>query len=123
MATTRKPTPTKAARASAKRAPAKPPVEPNHAEINASVWGQYKTARAAIKQWTEVMTKARAQIEQAMADNEHGDIAGTTVVKWEYRKSHRLNQAKLKKAHPDLVAEFTEASEARYFTPVEDVEE
>ena len=57
----------------------------------------------------------RAVIEESLGDNEIGTLDGQPAVRWTFVKTNRLNQRKLKEDKPDLVAEYTEASESRRF--------
>lgn len=71
-----------------------------------------KTKQAEIAQMVEM---ARAAIEEALGDNEIGTVDGSTAVRWTHQKVNRLNQKALKAEHPEIVAEYTEASTQRRF--------
>lgn len=67
----------------------------------------------------ELAASSRAAIEEALGDNEIGTLDGRTAVRWKFIKTNRLNQKKLKEDRPEIVAEYTEASESRRFEVVE----
>ena len=67
----------------------------------------------------EIEERSRSIIEEAMRDNEIGTIEGQTAVRWKHIKTNRLNQKALKADRPDLVAQYTEASETRRFEIIE----
>jgi predicted phage-related endonuclease len=71
-----------------------------------------KKVTAEMKQLAE---ESRAIIEEAMGDNEAGEIDGELVVTWKHTKTHRLNQKALKEEKPEIVAEYTEAKAERRF--------
>ena len=96
--------------------------EPNSVDLDAirshvDILIYAKRKEAEIK---ELLASTRAAIEEAMGDNEIGLIQGYPVVRWTFVKTNRLNQRKLKDDHPDLVAEYTEASESRRFEVLND---
>lgn len=111
---------TTTARAPGKSAARKAPtLPPNTALVPQRAYDTLQAAEAAIRQWEAVKAAARAEIEDALGDNELGvDAEGNELVSWKFTKANRLNQGKLKAAHPDLVAEFTELTESRRFVPV-----
>lgn len=93
-----------------------PKVRPNHAEIPKVAAQRFAAARKAIEEWTTVLKEARAEIEDAMADNENGDLDGVTVLVWKHGKRRSFNQAAFKKDHPNLVEEYTDTTETRTLT-------
>ena len=80
--------------------------------------GQIEVLRYAKRKEAEIkelLASTRAVIEERLGDNEIGTLDGNPVVRWTFVKTNRLNQRKLKEDRPDLVAEYTEASESRRF--------
>lgn len=67
----------------------------------------------------ELQKNARAAIEEALGENEIGELDGETVVTWASHKKRQLNQAAMKEAHPEIVEEFTQLSEVRTFKVVD----
>ena len=75
-----------------------------------------KKKEAELKQMIEM---SRAAIEEALGGNEIGTIDGHTAVRWKHIKTNRLNQKALKEEHPNIVAQYTEATEIRRFEVVD----
>jgi hypothetical protein len=97
--------------------PRKPPKKNRTAdgtvEIDRETWQQWRMARARAKAWTERAQKIRELIEAEIADNDYGTINGVPVISWKpTEKPHKFNQARFKKDHPDLFAEYYELVEA-----------
>lgn len=95
--------------------------EPNetpldHVKSHIEILRYVKRKEAELK---EISERSRAAIEEALGDNEIGTIDGHTAVRWKYIKSNRLNQRALKAEQPDIVAQYTEASESRRFEVIE----
>lgn len=67
------------------------------------------------KKLDELEKAAKAEVQARLGDREVGTLDGHTVVKWTHGKTNRFNQAAFKKDHPNLVAEYTEASVTRRF--------
>lgn len=63
--------------------------------------------------------EARAVIEEALGDNETGEIDGEVVVTWKTQTRRSLNQKKLRETFPDVVDLFTETTEIRRFVPID----
>lgn len=63
----------------------------------------------------EMKDRSRAAVEEALGSQEIGTVDGEPVVRWKHQKVNRLNQKALKNDHPEIVAEYTEASEQRRF--------
>jgi predicted phage-related endonuclease len=70
------------------------------------------TKKAELKEMEEA---SRAAIEEALGDNEVGELDGAPAVNWTRVTSRRLDQKALKAEHPDIVAEYTRPSESRRF--------
>ena len=63
----------------------------------------------------EMKDRSRAAVEEALGTEEIGTVDGEPVVRWKHQKVNRLNQKALKAERPEIVAEYTEASEQRRF--------
>lgn len=63
----------------------------------------------------ETVERSRAAIEEALGENEVGTLEGEPAIRWSHQKVNRLNQKTLKAERPEIVAEYTEASEQRRF--------
>lgn len=63
----------------------------------------------------ELEAEHRGAVEEALGDNDEGELDGEVVVKWTRFKSRSLNQKALKEANPDLVENYYELSEKRRF--------
>ncbi|MGW0039854.1 hypothetical protein [Gordonia sp. NPDC003376] len=74
---------------------------------------------AQIKVLAETRASLRADVELALGDNEIGKLDGHTVATWKHTKRNSLDQTALKRAHPEIVAEFMRATEVRTFRVVE----
>lgn len=77
---------------------------------------RYKDLGETIK----LLTQQRDQIAQALQDRLGANSAGyyndKVAVRWSNVTTNRLDQAALREAHPDIVAEFTRPSHSRRFT-------
>lgn len=89
-------------------------LEPVRAHVEVLIWAK---ARAAELKYLE--KNARDAIEEALGDNEIGQIDGETVITWATHKKRQFQQAKLKEAHPEIVEEYTETVEGRQFKLVQ----
>lgn len=78
-----------------------------------------KWAKARINEVKDLEQNARDAIEEALGDNDIGQLDGQTVVTWTTHKKRQFQQAKLKEAYPELADEFTELVEARTFKLVD----
>ncbi len=78
-----------------------------------------KWAKARIAEVKELEKNARDAIEEALGDNEIGQLDGETVITWTTHKKRQFQQAKMKEDHPDLVEAYTELVEARQFKLVD----
>lgn len=85
-------------------------LDPVRAHVETLRW--VKKRQAELK---DLESKTRDAIEQALGDNEIGQLDGDTVITWVMHKKRLFQQAKLKDAHPELVEEFTETVEGRQF--------
>lgn len=95
--------------------------DPNTVDLSA-LRGQiaaYKAIDAQMKVLADNKATLRADIEQALGDHEIGQLDGHTVATWKRSKRNALNQSALRKDHPELVAEYTTATEVRTFKVVE----
>lgn len=76
-------------------------------------------AKAAAKAATEAATELENRVKHELADKEFGVIPGPdgnrTAVTWKTATTNRVNTAALKKAHPDIAAEFTSTTTSRRF--------
>jgi predicted phage-related endonuclease len=63
----------------------------------------------------EMVERSRAAVEEALGENEFGTVDGEPAIRWGHQKVNRLNQKALKAERPEIVAEYTEASEQRRF--------
>lgn len=63
----------------------------------------------------EMRERSRAVIEEAMGDNEIGEIDGEPVIKWEHSKRRALDQKILKAKFPDVREECMTTTEVRRF--------
>ena len=87
-------------------------IDISHLEPQIQILRYCKRKAAEIK---ELEASTRAVVEESLGGNEIGTLDGVPVVRWTFIKTNRLNQRKLKEDKPDLVAEYTEASESRRF--------
>jgi hypothetical protein len=71
-----------------------------------------KTRRAEIDLMEE---RARAAIEEAMGEDEIGEVDGKIVVTWRHNKSRRFNQKQHKEDQPACHESFMQTSEGRTF--------
>jgi len=72
--------------------------------------------KAKIAELKEMEAESKSAIQEALGDNEEeATINGDTVIRWKHIKTNRLNQRALKAEHPEIVAEYTEATEIRRF--------
>lgn len=78
-----------------------------------------KWAKARIAEVKELEKNARDAIEEALGNNDIGQLDGETVVTWTTHKKRQFQQAKLKEEHPELVEQYTELIEARTFKLVD----
>ena len=74
-----------------------------------------KTVEAQIKALTETKTSLQNDIKAVLGDNEIGVLDGHTVFTWTRTKRNALDQKALRAARPEIVAEFTTATEVRSF--------
>lgn len=63
----------------------------------------------------ELKDRARAAVEDAMGDAEHGVLDGEPVIHWPHLKQRRLDQKALKEKEPELVEEYTTTHSIRRF--------
>jgi len=63
----------------------------------------------------ELEDQHRPIVEEAMGEEEVGELDGKVVITWRHQKQRRLNQAALKSDHPEIVAEYTNMEERRQF--------
>jgi predicted phage-related endonuclease len=72
-------------------------------------------AKKVTAEMKEMAEASRAAVEEALGDNEAGELDGELVVTWKHGKTSRLNQKALKAERPEVVAEYTEAKAERRF--------
>lgn len=89
-------------------------LESVRAHVDILVWAK---ARAA--ELKDIEKNARDAIEEALGDNEIGELDGHPVVTWAMHKKRVFQQAKFKEAHPELVEAFTETVEGRQFKVIQ----
>ena len=70
-------------------------------------------AKAAIAQQEDEVREIESQIMAELKDAEGGVVDGDLVVTWKTQRRTSLDQAALKKAHPDLAEQFAKSSEYR----------
>lgn len=76
-------------------------------------------AKRRIAELKEVEAESKSAIQEALGENEEeATINGNTVIRWKHIKTNRLNQRALKEEHPEIVAEYTQATEIRRFEVV-----
>lgn len=93
------------------------PTDPNTVDLD-QVRDQIDALRfveAQIKTLTETKSSLQNDIKQVLGDNEIGVLDGKTVVTWTRSKRNALDQKALRAARPEIVAEFTTATEVRTF--------
>ena len=71
-----------------------------------------KQKKAELKDLEE---RARAAVEDAMGEDEHGSLDGEPVIHWGRLKRRTLNQKALRDKEPEIVEEYTETTEVRRF--------
>lgn len=74
-----------------------------------------KYAKRKQAELNEMVERSRAAVEEALGENEIGTIDGDPAIRWGHQKVNRLNQKALKNDHPEIVAEYTEATAPRRF--------
>lgn len=79
----------------------------------------YRELDYAIKALKEQQQVYRARIEDALGDDDCGEIDDKPVVTFPFIKSTRFDQKAFKAAHPDLAAEFVTVTQSRRFTVVD----
>lgn len=72
-----------------------------------------KACKQRITELDNMYNLARAAVEEAMGDNETGEIDGATAVTWKKYKTRRLNQQYLKRTFPGIREECMETTETR----------
>lgn len=78
----------------------------NHIEI-------YRTCKSRIVELEELAARSRAVIEETMGSSESGTVCGHEVLTWRRTKVKRVNQARLRHDHPEIVEGYVEVSEQR----------
>lgn len=73
----------------------------------------YRAVDAQIKALQDTKAQLRTTIEQALGDSEIGTLDGENTVTWKFSKRRSLDQAALKKEHPELVARYVTTTEVR----------
>jgi len=63
---------------------------------------------------------ARDAIEQALGDNDEGELDGHTVVTWKYFKRNALDQTFLRETYPELYESCKKVTEVRRFEVVDE---
>lgn len=63
---------------------------------------------------------ARDAIENALGDNDEGELDGHTVVTWKYIKRNALDQKFLQKTYPELYESCKRVTETRRFEIVDE---
>lgn len=76
-----------------------------------------KQRKAEIKAAEEL---ARDAIEQALGDNDTGELDGHVVVTWKYIKRNALDQKFLRDTYPDLYESCKRVTEVRRFEIVDE---
>lgn len=76
-----------------------------------------KDRKAELKAAEEV---ARGAIEQALGDNDEGELDGHTVVTWKYIKRNALDQKFLRETYPELYESCKRVTETRRFEIVDE---
>lgn len=72
-----------------------------------------KACKQRITELENMHDLARAAVEEAMGDDEIGQIDDKTVVTWKKYKTRRLNQQYLKQKFPEVREECMETTESR----------
>ena len=85
-------------------------LDAHRSEVALLQWCKARKAEIA-----EVEKKARAEIEDAMGDNEAGTVDGELAITWQTSKRRSLDQEALKRDHPILVEEYKKTTEVRTF--------
>lgn len=78
-----------------------------------------RTAQAEKAKAEEVISQARAKIEEALGDAEVGTVAGVPTVRWSFVTSQRFDQKKAKALLGDAAEQCMTESHSRRFTLVE----
>ena len=71
--------------------------------------------RAKKRELEQMETHSRAAVEEALGDNEIGELDGQPAVRNKYVKSRRLNQTVLKERFNDVREECMDVVETRRF--------
>lgn len=76
---------------------------------------RYRKAKELEKVAKETAEEARSVLASHLEDAgaEYGTVDDVPVLRWHEIKSNRVDTTALRKAHPELVAEFTKASVSR----------
>jgi len=82
-----------------------------------------ETLRAVKDRKTELKAAeelARDAIEQALGDNDEGELDGHPVVTWKYFKRNALDQTFLRETYPELYESCKKVTEGRRFELVDE---
>jgi predicted phage-related endonuclease len=72
-----------------------------------------KACKQRIAELESMYDLARATVQEAMGDDEIGQVNGTVVLTWKTIKTRRLNTQWLKQKFPDIREECMETTEYR----------
>lgn len=90
-------------------------LEPVRAHVE--ILRMVKRKKAELK---ELEANSRAVVEEAMGDNESGELDGKPAIEWPRYKKRQFRLAALRDAHPEIAEEYTELVEAAQFNVVDE---
>ncbi len=91
--------------------------EPNTVDLDSvrDALDALKVVDAQLRALNETKASLQNDVKAALGDNEVGTLDGTTVVTWTRTKRNALDQKALRAEQPDIVAQYTTATEVRSF--------